>query len=140
MERNKTMRLAAKSRVKLMGQLQQIIATFPDEVRLDQFPGWGTRIPESAMEIHILLRQCQYKFENQGILDTITIGMIHRRVLDIEKELGGSISRFSGAEMHISAYPNRYDLLQRSGLYFPFDDWKQFYSEIVSLSPTVRNN
>jgi hypothetical protein len=140
MERNKTMRLATKARVKLMGQLQQIIATFPDEVRLDQFPCWGTRIPESAMEINILLRQCQFKFKRQGILDTITIDMIHRRVLDIEKELCDANPRSSGLGEPVYAYQNSYDHLYGMGLIFPFDDWKQFYSEIVSLSPTARNN
>jgi hypothetical protein len=140
MERNKTMRLATKSRVKLMGQLREIITNFPDEVRLDQYPCGGTRIPESAMEINILLRQCQYKFERQGILDTIAIGMIHRRVLEIEKELCGANSRSSGLGEPAYAYQISNDLLKRSGLVFPFDDWKQFYSEIVSLSPTARNN
>lgn len=126
--------------MKLMGQLQQIITTFPDEVRLDQYPCWGTRIPESAMEIHILLQQCRYKFEKLGVLDAITIGMIHRRVLEIEKELCGPIARSSGEENQINNYQNRYDLLKGLGLIFPLDDWKKFYSEIVSLSPTVRNN
>jgi len=137
---NKTMRLPNKTRGKLMDQLQQIIATFPDEVRLDQYPCGGTRIPESTMEINILLRQCQYKFERQGILDTIAIGMIHRRVLEIEKELNGASPRSSGLGEPVYAYQIRNDLLKRSGLIFPFDDWKQFYSEIVSLSPAARKN
>jgi len=140
MERKKTMRLATKSRVKLMGQLREIITNFPDEVRLDQYPCGGTRIPESAMEINILLRQCQYKFERLGILDTIALGMIHRRVLEIEKELSGANSRSSGLGEPVYAYQISNELLKRSGLVFPFDDWKQFYSEIVSISPTARNN
>ena len=134
------MRLATKARVKLMGQLRQIITNFPDEVRLDQYPCGGTRIPESAMEINVLLRQCQYKFERQGILDTIAIGMIHRRVLEIEKELCGANPKSSGLGLPVYAFQNSNDLLQRSGLVFPFDDWKQFYSEIVSLSPAARKN
>ncbi len=134
------MRLATKARMKLMGQLKQIITDFPDEVRLDQYPCGGTRIPESAMEINILLRQCQFKFERQGILDTIAIAMIHRRVLEIEKELSGASPRSSGLGEPVYAYQIRNDLLKRSGLVFPFDDWKQFYSEIISISPTARNN
>jgi hypothetical protein len=134
------MRIGTKARVKLMGRLQQIIATFPDEVRLDQYPRWGARIPESAMEIHILLRQCQYKFEKQGVVDIITIGMINRRVLEIEKELYGTNYRSTGAEKHIDANPNRYDLFKESNLFFPLDDWKRFYSEIESLLPTGMNN
>lgn len=134
------MRLATKTRVKLMGQLQQIIATFPDEVRLDQYPCGGTRIPESAMEIHILLRQCQNKFERLGILDTTTLGMIHRRVLDIEKEIYGTNPRSSGLGEPVYTYHNNNDRLYGMGLIFPFDDWNEFYSEIVSLSSPVRNN
>jgi hypothetical protein len=140
MEGNKTLRLAAKAREKLMGQLKQIIAAFPDEVRLDQYPYGGTRIPESAMEINILLRQCQFKFERQGILDTITVGMIHRRILDIEKELYGTHPGSSGLGEPAHAYTNHYNRLYGMGIIFPFDDWKRFYSEIVSLASPTRNN
>lgn len=134
------MKVDSKARVKLMGQLKQIIATFPDEVRTDQLPSLITRIPESALEIHILLKQCQYKIEKQGVLDTTTIGMIHRRVVEIENELDGAFpgsrgSANSGADSHY-----RYDLLERLGFIFPLDDWNRFYSEIVSLSPTLSNN
>jgi hypothetical protein len=134
------MKIDAKDRVKLMGQLNQIVEAFPDEERLDQYPCWGTRIPESALEIQVLLRQCQYKFEKQGVLDTITIGMIQKRINEIEHELDGTISRSPGEEKHNSDYHYRYDLLKGLDSLFPLADWKQFYSEIESLSPTVRNN
>jgi hypothetical protein len=126
--------------VKLTGQLQKIIATFPDEVRLDQYPSWVTRIPESALEIHILLRQCKYRIEKQGILDTTTIGLIQRRVMEIENELDGTISRSTDLVKSNSDSHYRYDLLKGLGLLFPLDDWNQFYLEIVSISLTLSNN
>jgi hypothetical protein len=92
------------------------------------------------MEINILLRQCQFKFERQGILDTITVGMIHRRVGDIEKELCGANPGSSGLGEPVHAYQNNYERLHGMGLIFPFDDWNKFYSEIVSLIPPARNN
>jgi hypothetical protein len=134
------MRIDYKARVKLMGKLQKIIATFPDEVRLDQYPSWVTRIPESALEIHILLRQCKYKIEKQGILDTITIGMIQRRVIEIQNELDGTIYRSMDLVKPDSDSHYRYDLLKGLGLLFPLDDWNQFYSEIISISPTLSKN
>ncbi|GEM_PF-5662692 len=134
------MRVDYKSRVKLTGQLQKIIATFPDEVRLDQYPSWVTRIPESALEIHILLKQCKYKIEKQGIVDTITIGMIQRRVTEIEKELDSTIYRSVDSIQNNGESHYRYDLLKGLGLLFPLDDWNHFYSEIASLSPVLNNN
>ena len=134
------MRVDYKARVKLLGQLQKIIATFPDEVCLDQYPSWGTRIPESALEINILLKQCKYKFEKQGILDTATIGMIQRRVCEIENELEGTISRSTDSTDQIADSHYRHDLLKGLGLLFPLDDWNQFYSEIASITSTLSNN
>jgi hypothetical protein len=134
------MRVDYKSRAKLMGQLQKIIATFPDEVRLDQYPSWVTRIPESALEIHILLKQCKYKIEKQGVLDTSTIGLIQRRVIEIENELDGTISRSTDFAKPNSDSHYRHDLLQGLGLLFPLDEWNRFYSEIASISPPLSNN
>jgi hypothetical protein len=124
----------------MLKQLQQILAVFPDEVRLSQYPCYGTRIPESALEIQVLLHQCQFKFEKQDILDTQTIGLIQKRVIEIEDEVDGAISRVPGGEKRNEDHHYRYDILKGFGLLFPLDYWKSFYSKVESLTLTVSIN